>query len=105
MNMACFKVCSKTGSCKKVLYLRFGTACHRDQISWPSLTFSSLKKMAVVGRFFWQLGTRCSGRCKRVDQMPLHGLSARTKKMAVVERKPLVEVPPHISQFNTGYHH
>lgn len=69
------------------------------------LAVTDVCRRRILSRLFWQLGTRCSGRCKRVDQMPLHGLSARAKKMAVVERKPLVEVRLHISQFNTGYHH
>ena len=62
--------------------------------------------LAFVGRLFWQLETRFSGRCRcremavveRFKQELMYGLSARTKKsgryreVAVVERKPLVEV-------------
>ena len=62
--------------------------------------------LAVVGRLFWQLGTRFRGRCRcrevafveRFKQELMYGLSAGTKKsgrcrgVAVVERWPLVEV-------------
>ena len=35
-----------------------------DQILWPLLTLhQSLKKLAVIGRLFWQLGKRFSDRC------------------------------------------
>ena len=55
--------------------------------------------MAVVERL-WQLGTGFSGCChcrevavvKRFKQESMYGLSAGTKKVAVVERWPLVEV-------------
>ena len=53
--------------------------------------------MAVVERLFWQLGTHFSGRCRcrevavveRFKQEVMYGLSAGTKKVAVVERWPL----------------
>ena len=66
--------------------------------SW--LFHQSLKKLAVVERLFWQLGTHFSSRfcCREVavverfKQEPMYGLSAGTKKVAVVERWPLVRV-------------
>ena len=75
-----------------------------------SITASTYKKkvlflqkravLAVVERLFWQLGTHFSGRCRRREvavverfkQELMYGLSAGTKKVAVVERWPLVEV-------------
>ena len=53
--------------------------------------------LAVVERLFWQLGTRFSGRCRcrevavveRFKQELMYGLSAGTKKVAVIERWPL----------------
>ena len=50
------------------------------------LFHQSLKKLPVVERLFWQLGTRCSGRCREVasvdrfKQESMYGLSAGTKK-------------------------
>ena len=60
--------------------------CHVDQISWL-LTFSSVtKKLAIVERLFWQLGTCFRGNCHcrevAVDCPP------GQKKVAVVERCP-----------------
>ena len=51
------------------------------------------KKGAVVERLFWQLGTCFSG--QRFKQGPMYGLSAGTKKVAVVERWPLGRVPQY----------
>ena len=62
--------------------------------------FLHMKKnciLAVVERLFWQLGTRFSGRCRcrevavveRFKQELMYGLSAGTKKVAVIERWPL----------------
>ena len=53
------------------------------------LFHQSLKKLPVVERLFWQLGTRCSGRCgelasvDRFKQESMYGLSAGTKKVTV----------------------
>ena len=49
-----------------------------------------LKKLPVVERLFWQLGTCFSG--QRFKQEPMYGLSAGTKNVAVVERWLLLEV-------------
>ena len=73
-----------------------------DQISCPFLSFSTVaKNETVVERLFWQLGKPFSGRYRctevavveRFKKESTYGLSIRTKKVAVVKRWPLVEVP------------
>ena len=42
---------------------------------------------------------------ERFEQKPFYGLSAKIKKVAVLERMPLEKVRVHTSQSNTGWHY
>ena len=73
---------------------RLTSKCLKDQFSWPFLTFSSVaEKLAVVERLFfasWWHALVGVAVAERFKKESMYGMLAGTKKVVVVQRRPLV---------------